>query len=39
MPGWSSLRANNRYAIFRPATGNTQTENAAYVDALFNPCP
>lgn len=39
MPGWSSLRANNRYAIFRPATGNTQTENAAYVDALFNPLP
>ena len=39
MPGWSSLRANNRYAIFRPATGNTQTVNGAYGDALFNPLP
>lgn len=39
MPGWSSLRACNRYAIFRPATGNTQTENATYIDALFNPLP
>lgn len=39
LPAWSSLRACNRYGIFRPAKGNAQKEEPAYVDAMFNPLP
>ena len=36
---WNSLRANNIYGIFRPATGTTKTENSGYVDMICNPLP
>ncbi len=35
MPQWSSLRANNRYCIFRPKQGNVKEENTSYADVLF----
>lgn len=40
MPGWNSLRCNNYYGIFRPASNSKKEENSTYAEAgLFNPLP
>lgn len=45
MPGWNSLRANNVYAIFRPAAckeGDTATgykEKSSEMNSIFRPVP
>ena len=38
---WNSLRANNIYGIFRPATGTEKTEitTASYINSMFDPMP
>ncbi len=39
MPGWSSLRACNRYGIFRTAAGSKPAEEPVFADAMLNPLP
>ena len=36
---WNACRTNNQFAIFRPATSTSKTENTSYTDAMFNPLP